>query len=165
MKKMLVLFVSIILMTIVIESVKGQNTKQATADAAATIIAPLTITKNVDLNFGNIASGSAAGSVVLSPAGGRTATNVILPNVTGTVSAAQFTVNGLAGANYSLTLPPSATISSGSETMVINNFTSNATNVLTGGSETFSVGATISIAANQPAGLYTGNFSVTVDYQ
>ena len=166
MKNLVVLFASILLMTIAIEGVKAQNAVSATAQAAATIIAPMTITKNIDLNFGNIASGSAAGSVVLSTSNVRTATNVILPNVPGTVSAAEFTVAGLANANYKINLPASTTITNGTTTMTINNFTESASNVLTAaGTETFKVGATLNLAANQAAGSYTGSFAVTVDYE
>ena len=44
----------------------------ATAAASATIITPITIVKNVDMNFGNVAvSASLAGTVVLLPAGTR----------------------------------------------------------------------------------------------
>ena len=165
MKNLVVLFASFLLMTIAIEGLKAQNAVSATAQAGATIIAPMTIAKNVDLNFGNIASGSAAGSVVLSTAGVRTATSVTLPSVNGTVSAAGFTVSGLANASYKITLPGSTTISSGTNSMTINSFTENASNVLAGGTETFQVGATLNLAANQAAGSYTGSFAVTVDYE
>jgi hypothetical protein len=165
MKNLVVLFVSILLMTITVEGVKAQNAVFATAQAGATIIAPMTITKNVDLNFGNIASGSAAGSVVLSTSGDRTALNVTLPSVPGTVSAAAFTVAGLVGANYKINLPTSITISNGTTTMTIDEFEENANKVLAAGTETFNVGATINLAANQAAGSYTGSFAVTVDYE
>lgn len=166
MKNLVVLFASILLMTIAIEGVKAQNLAEGTAQAAATIIAPMTITKNVDLNFGNVASGSSAGSVVLSTGGLRTASNVILPTaVPGTVSAAEFTVSGLDGSGYVLTLPASTTITSGTESMIIDTFTADATEILTGGTETFKVGATLKLAAGQAAGAYTGSFTVTVDYE
>ena len=37
----------------------------ATATATATIITPITLTKNTDMNFGNIAIGATAGTVLL----------------------------------------------------------------------------------------------------
>ncbi|MCX6259282.1 MAG: DUF4402 domain-containing protein, partial [Bacteroidia bacterium] len=46
----------------------------ATATATATIVAPIAITKTVDMNFGNVAVGITAGTVVLTPAGTRSAT-------------------------------------------------------------------------------------------
>src|SRR5579871_264943 len=84
----------------------------ATASASANIITPISIVKTVDMNFGNVAvSGSTAGTVVLVPAGTRSATGgVTLPATTGTVSAASFTVSGQASYTYAITLPASCTI-------------------------------------------------------
>ena len=45
----------------------------ATASCSANIITPITITKTVDMNFGNVAVAAVnAGTVVLDPAGTRT---------------------------------------------------------------------------------------------
>lgn len=166
MKNFLVIFTSALILGIAAESANAQNPATALANAAATIVQPIAIVNNVHLNFGNIAAGATAGTVVLSPAGVRTPTHVILPNVTGTVSAAQFTVTGLAGANYSISLPVSVALSSGGNSITVNNFTEDAvTQVLTGGTDTFNVGATLAVGANQAVGLYTGTFNVTVDYQ
>jgi hypothetical protein len=164
MKKVFIFFATIALFAITGQNVIAQNATTGSADASATIIAPLAIVKDVDLRFGNIASGAAAGSVVLSTNGIRTPSNVILPSVTGTYSAAQFTVSGLIGATYEITLPASTTISNGSVSMTIDNFIHDATEVLNGGSETFNVGATLNLDAGQDAGAYTGTFNVTVDY-
>ncbi len=40
----------------------------ATATATATIVSPIAISKTVDMNFGNVASSVALGTVVLDPA-------------------------------------------------------------------------------------------------
>lgn len=166
MKKSIVILAGLFLMIFSANSVMGQNAKNATADAAANIISPMTITKNVDLNFGNIAAGTSAGTVELETDGVRTAANVILPSVTGTVTAAEFTVTGLPGSNYIITLPTTpVTIASGGNNMTITTFTEDATNTLTAGTETFKVGATLNVGAGQAVGLYEGTFDVTVDYQ
>src|ERR1700722_9210010 len=64
----------------------------ATAAASATIITPITIVKNIDMNFGNVAvSASLAGTVILASAGTRTTGGgggVTLPSTTGTVAGA-----------------------------------------------------------------------------
>src|SRR3954462_564540 len=101
----------------------------ATASASATIITPISITKTVDMNFGNVAvSATIAGTTVLAPAGTRTtggAGGVTLPATTGTVAAASFTVSGQGSYTYAITLPTSATITdAGSHTMTVNAFTS-----------------------------------------
>src|SRR5258707_15610441 len=82
----------------------------ATATATATIVTPISITKTVDMNFGNVAvQASTGGTVVLAPAGTRTTTGgVTLPVTAGTVTAASFTVNGQGAYTYAITLPSSA---------------------------------------------------------
>jgi hypothetical protein len=146
----------------------------ATASASATIITPISIVKNVDMNFGNVAvSASLAGTVVLAPAGGRTtggAGGVTLPSTIGTVAGADFTVSGQASYTYAITLPTTATLTDGgSHTMIINTFTSvpATTGALsTGGVQDLKVGATLNVAAAQAAGVYTNSTAVpvTVNY-
>lgn len=145
----------------------------ATATATATIVTPISITKNVDMNFGNIAvSAASGGTVILAPAGTRTtggAGGVTLPAVAGTVTAASFTVNGNGSYTYAITLPSSAVTLTGpaAATMDATAFTStpSATGTLTGGTQNLLVGATLTVAAAQAAGVYTsGNFNVTVNY-
>jgi Domain of unknown function (DUF4402) len=144
----------------------------ATAAASATIITPITIVKNVDMNFGNVAvSATAGGTVILDPASSRTTggTGVTLPATTGTVAAASFTVSGQSGYTYAITLPASCTISdASSHSMTVNAFTSNpsGTGLLTSGSQTLTVGATLNVSAAQAAGTYTNatGVPVTVNY-
>jgi hypothetical protein len=146
-----------------------------TAAATAVIVSPITITFATDLEFGNIAAGAVAGTVVLSPAGVRTPTNVTLPAITGTVTAASFTVGGTPGYTYSITLPAGATtISNGAQTMTVDTWTSDPTpegTIEAGGTQILYVGATLSVGANQASGTYSsstaggsGDFTVTVNY-
>lgn len=145
----------------------------ATATATATIVTPISISKTVDMNFGNVAvSASTAGTVVLTPAGARSATGgVTLPTTAGTVTAASFTVSGQGDYTYSITVPSTdLTITSGSNTMTVNTFTSNpaatAGALSSGGTQTLTVGATLNVGAGQAAGTYVSAtpFSVTVNY-
>ena len=143
----------------------------ATATATATIVTPISIAKNTDMSFGNIAVQTATGgTVVLAPAGTRTSTSgVTLPATTGTVTAASFTVNGNGSYTYAITLPTTVTLthSGGVQTMAASSFTSNpsGTGALSSGTQNIAVGATLTVAAAQLAGVYTsGNFSVTVNY-
>ena len=63
----------------------------ATASASATIVGPIGISNTADMNFGNVAVSTVAGTVVLTPAGGRSVTGgCTLPATTGTVTAAVF---------------------------------------------------------------------------
>src|ERR1700744_6365023 len=142
------------------------------ASASATIITPITITKTVDMNFGNIAvSATAGGTVVLAPGGSRslTGTGLTLPATTGSVTAATFTVSGQSGYGYAITLPSSCTITdASSHTMTINAFTSNpsSTGTLSSGTSKLTVGATLTVSAAQAAGSYTNatGVPVTVNY-
>ena len=158
-----------ILMTAFISTSFAQAT--ATATATATIVTPISIAKNTDMSFGNIAVQTATGgTVVLAPAGTRTSTSgVTLPATTGTVTAASFTVNGNGSYTYAITLPTTVTLthSGGVQTMAASSFTSNpsGTGALSSGTQNIAVGATLTVAAAQLAGVYTsGNFNVTVNY-
>jgi hypothetical protein len=143
----------------------------ATATATATIVTPISITKTVDMNFGNVAvQTGTGGTVVMTPAGVRSTTGgVTLPSTIGTVAAASFTVNGQGAYTYAITLPSTAlTLTSGANTMTATVFTStpSATGALTAGTQTLNVGATLNVAAAQPAGVYVSGtpFNVTVNY-
>lgn len=170
MKRTLSLCVAVVALAGLATHASAQEVASATA--TATIVTPISIVKDVDMNFGNVAVRSTAGgTVVLSPAGGRTATGgVTLPSTNGTVSAASFTVSGTGSYHYTITLPVSAiTISSGANTMTVTTFTSTPTGaggVLTAGEQTLNVGATLNIGAAQPSGVYVSDtpFDVTVNY-
>jgi hypothetical protein len=144
--------------------------QNATASATCTIVAGITITKNADMNFGNIVPGT-AGTVIISPSGTRAVGSGTPVLSGGTVSAAVFTVSGTGSSTYSISLPPHGyTITNGTYTMTLNSFTSTPSGAgqLSGGNQTLSVGATLSVGiiSNNPAGVYTGAspFTVTVAY-
>ncbi|MDO9579806.1 MAG: DUF4402 domain-containing protein, partial [Bacteroidales bacterium] len=131
----------------------------ATATATGTIVSALTIENIANMNFGNIIPGTEGGTVVLVPAGTRTATgSVTLPAAAGTISAARFTVGGTVDAIYNITLPSTYTITNGTQSMTVSTFTSDPislgtlTNVGVG---TINVGATLTVASSQAGGVYT----------
>jgi hypothetical protein len=141
----------------------------ASASATATIITPIAIAKNVDMNFGNVAVNASAGTVLMTPAGVRSVTGgCTLPTPVGTVTAASFTVTGLAAATYTITLPAAATTITAVTNMTVDTWTSTPTptGTLTGGTQTLTVGATLHVAGSQLAGVYTSAtpFDVTVNY-
>jgi len=142
---------------------------QATAASTGVVITPIGITKTADLNFGNIAvSPTVAGTVVLVPAGTRTATGgVTLPAAVGTVSAAAFTVTGDGSNTYAITFPnPTVTLTDpvSTKTMTLGSLTSNpsSTGALSSGSQNITVGGTLSVAAAQQAGTYTSAAGLVV---
>lgn len=150
---------------------------RATATASATIISPLIISHNgTDLNFGNLSVQPATGgTVILSPDGTRTfGGGVTLPGSIGSVSAAVFGVSGQANHSYTVTLPANCllTHTNNNDNMVVDHFTSspsatNGAGVLnSNGVQTLYVGATLNVAVNQTAGLYTSGtaFTVIINY-
>jgi hypothetical protein len=150
-------------------SIDATAQSTANATATATIVNPISIAKDVDMNFGNIASNGSVGTVVMGTDGARVAgAGVTIP--AGSLStAAKFTVTGEGAYTYDLTLPSTITISNSDlipADMVVNGFTSNSTKKLTGGTEVFFVGATLNLGASQAAGIYTNStgFNVTVNY-
>lgn len=144
----------------------------ATADASATILTPIEITNASDMNFGNMAVNATPGTVVLTPAGTRTPSGGVtfLAANPGTVTAASFTVTGLANATYSITLPSgSTTISNGTDDMTVDTWTSDPTptGTLDGtGTQTLNVGATLTVPGSASSGVYLSStpFEVTVNY-
>ena len=128
------------------------------------IAAPISISAGGDMDFGTMVTTGTAGTVTVTPAGVRTSVNVDLFG--GFPAAASFDVTGKVDQAYFITLPSSATLTSGANTMTIDTFTDDAgaSPTLPGGSDTFNVGATLNVGATQAAGTYSGTFSVTVNY-
>lgn len=139
-----------------------------TGTANATILAPITITANLTLEFGQIVSGTGASVVRISTAGARSLVSGDAALSGGTFRAATFDVTGEPSTTYAITLPGgSATLTSGANTMTVDTWTSNPTPTGTlsgGGTETISVGADLNVGATQAAGSYTGTYTVTVAY-
>jgi hypothetical protein len=176
----------LLLAAVIMLAVSNNASAQASATATATaiIVTPISLTETAEMNFGNVTvSSSAPGTLVLSAAASgnalRTPTGgVTLPNISGAVTSAEFTVGGEGTYTYAVTMPSSAvtlsSTASGSVPMTIDYFTNDlgtggataSTGALTGGAQVFHVGATLHVAAGQTAGTYvTGTaFSVTVNY-
>ncbi len=144
----------------------------ATNNATATVIDPIEITAGAVLDFGSFAA-SAAGDVVMGADGTRSSTGPVLVTAENG-AAASFDVSGTPDMAYSITLPTSdVTLSDGEligeSTMTMSSFTASealdGSAVLDGsGAANFTVGASLAVSAGQAPGVYTGQFSVTVDY-
>lgn len=145
----------------------------ANALAGAHIIKSLEIDKATDLYFGNIIASGTEGTVELTAMGGtptRTADGgVKLPVATGTPTAARFDVEGEANTLFTITAITDVTITSTDDNMIISSLAPAATTGTLGtldasGKQTFYVGGTLTVKADQKAGTYSGNFDVTVNY-
>src|SRR5262249_36140937 len=71
----------------------------------------ISIANTANLGFGQAFIGSSSGTVVVAPAGTRSATGGVTLGSSTSVSAAVFTVSGLPLQAYSISLPGSATLS------------------------------------------------------
>lgn len=159
----------------------AQTSATANADAVADIVEGIVLQRTADLNFGDISpSVAAGGTVIVSPAGVRTSTGsvTLINNAANPAQAAAYNVLLLSnGGNkkFWIQLPLNGTvaISSGSGTMDVNDFTASRPCAQTGATppgpgpcaqapNTLEVGATLLVGANQPVGLYSGTFNVTV---
>ena len=136
----------------------------ASASASADILTPISLAKVTDLVFGSISPTGTPGTLVLSAAGVRTPTNVT--TASGTFGTASFTATGTGSQTFTITPDTSITIDDGAaHTMTVDTFTTSAgAGTLSLGTQTFNVGATLHVGANQFAAHYTGTFSVTVAY-
>lgn len=149
----------------------------ASADASATVITPIAITKTVDLVFGSFARG-AGGTVTVSTSGARTASGTILSTIGSTSSAAKFDVTGDGASTYSITWSGDTELTTGGggagETMALARISDlaagNATSgevtsgVLTAGAQSIYLGGTLTVDAAQVAGAYIGSVTATVEY-
>jgi hypothetical protein len=148
----------------------GSSTTNGAAQAA--VIRPLQIAAVSPLAFGQIARPTAAGTVVMDPAGTLTTTGGVIGSTaitqTGTRGPGAFTVTGDAGRLFTLSLPTLTTLRFGPRLMLVGNFRSNWTSgtaLSAGGNFALSVGATLRVGANQTVGTYSGTYAVTVTYQ
>ena len=167
MKKFGILF--IVLVGIATTSF-GQVGANATASASATIVGSLTLTKNIDLKFGQMTSPATAQTVVLTAAGVATSSdNAVLALIVGSpVSAAEFAVTGTANATYAITLPASTTLAGAGSPMTVDTFTTSkpgdVSKLSAVGADSFTVGATLHVGALQAEGVYAGTFQVDIAY-
>lgn len=132
-------------------------------------VGALSVAQTAELGFGAMTTGSTGGSASISTSGGRTCSGGVQCLATDAGGPARFTVSGDPLTNYTITLPSSVTLSDGaSHSMTVDSFVDSlggtgTTNL--SGTDSFTVGATLQINAGQPVGGYSGEFTVTVNYE
>lgn len=170
MKKLTTIFASIILMTLS-ANVMAQNTATESANASATLITAIDITKYADLEFGKIAKNAAtAGTVTITPTDelGISYSPASMSTTLADRSAAKFTITGEEGQNFAINLPSTITLNGGEGNSMVINTAMNLSainNILSDGSVDLYVGGTLNIGTNQAITEYYGSFSVTVTYE
>lgn len=116
------------------------------------------------MHFGHVYSSPTAGNVTLTPAGVRSSTSGT--QFGSTATAGVLTIN--ADPNVALIVSVTGGIlSNGTDTILLDTMTYIPTATTTDGSGNLNIntGGSITIAANQPSGTYTGTYTITVNYQ
>ena len=134
---------------------KCQNSASASFTASATIIQPIGITTTKNMEFANIDAKN-GGTVILTPENTRVTSGNLQLAEGGNVSAATFEVTGQSGFAFGISLPiGNHLLTSGSESMTIQNFTTNYDgSSLSGNGKTIRVGASLIVDPNQQPGDY-----------
>jgi hypothetical protein len=137
------------------------------AGGKALILIPLKITKVSDLDFGTVIESSTSGTVVI-PADGsaRTVTGGVIPVASAAGNRAQFAGAGTPNEQVDIFLAPPPTIKDAAGDTLPISLSLETSNVTIDSSHAFfvGVGGTVSVAANQPDGDYTGTFTVLAQY-
>ena len=159
----------------------GGEPASASGSAAAQIIAPITIAREADLDFGTlVVSADAAGSVTIAPLAGGVRYD---GGVSGICAAAcppphpaRFSVKGEPGRSYAVTVPPALSIlpvdgALGPPVTVdaltvgtVSNPGDAAGMLSADGADGFEIGGTLHLPAHAPAGRYTTQVPVVVSY-
>lgn len=154
------------------------HAENVVADAQIAVVQPLQFISVENLEFGRIIRGTTAGTVVMTPTGVRTATggvtligNDFQPSKFAGMGRNNQRVDISLGANSIFLNGPGApmrvhTFVVGSTPTVILSTTPLRFRINSPtGIFVFPVGATLDVGANQTPGTYTGNWSITLEYQ
>jgi hypothetical protein len=171
MKKLIILFAAIVMMAAFTTKIMAQTPQTVSNIARAEVLSSIGLVAVNPLEFAGFSVG-ALGTVVLSPLGIRTSTGgVTLYTTSVTPTAASYTLTGAPNTNYTIILPATdiGIVHVGnSAVMLVNTFTCSypllVSTLSPAGADAFTVGATLHVLAAQVAGLYIGNFNVTVAY-
>ena len=151
----------------------AQHRNSASADASAKIVSGITLEKTRDLNFGSIVRSASGGTVTINATSGALTYTGVTRGQTNDQTTAAFRTTGESSYLYTISFPESIRIGrqngngNGSAQMTVRSFTASegAGTLSREGTQSFNVGATLEVGANQETGQYNGSFEVTVQYQ
>ncbi len=148
-----------------IAMVSPANAETANGDASVKILRAITVTKTADLYFGKVLPTSSGATVDVAESGARTCSAGL--GCYDTATSGAFRVAGSNGEVVSVSLDSATTtLSDGaSHSMTVNLATSTSSLTLSGGAANFNVAGTLNVGASQADGTYTGQYSVSVNYQ
>lgn len=154
---------------------QAQSTANTSATAGITVIQPISIVANKNMNFGTFVRPGSTTTVTLSNAGVISGLTAV--NTSGNApSQAQFTITGEGGQAINITVPATITLTSSANTLTVNTTADSGTtgsavaSTLSGtigsaGTKVVNVGGTVSLTSTQASGAYTGSITVTAAYQ
>jgi hypothetical protein len=180
MRKSTNLLAAVFMMAVFSGSVLAQTSSTVAATSAgAKLIVPMTLTETAPLHFGTINGLLGAGGTCTLPSNSTVrvfsaglAASAVAPLATN----AAYNVTGTMNATYALTLPASITVTetvASVATMDITSLTARFNGALADdvvstlsatGTDSFTLGGTLTVAPGQVAGIYAGTFAVSVDY-
>lgn len=156
----------------------AQDTDQASAEAF--LVTPLSFVKQLDLDFGQIIPGDSDGVVVMDSVGDVTTTGGII-QINGTQQPARFWGYGTFNQRVLINVDANSytlTRDGGTETMIMGQvligsqppiiISTNPRRFRIGdpdGYFSFTMAGRLRVAADQTAGVYSGEFTVTLEYQ
>lgn len=151
---------------------QGGTVTSVSNTASATSLTPVSLIETVSMNFGTVAGGSLAGSIILDVLAARTVTGDGQILAVGPGTAGAFQITGEVNLTYALLITgPAVLENAGGQQITATAFTNNSIGTIpAAGIETFQVGATLNLGPLQPAGTYstaTGGgspYTVTVNY-
>ena len=184
MKKSILIFLAIVMVVGFSNKVMAQvsNTKATeTTAAGAVLITAMGLVETAPMHFGSNVLTDALGGTVVLPSNSTTRTytgGVAASAATPVATNAAYTVTGTGLETYAVTLPATTTVThttvaSGVYTMDITlmtaRFNGAGSDAITSalaadGTDSFTLGGTLTVQANQVGGIYAGTFDVTIDY-
>ncbi len=140
-----------------------------TGDVRARVLNTTSVSQTSILNFGSFASSASAGTINQA---GNTTGGVTAVSSGETRSAGIFSVSGDSAIDttYTFGLPSTATIGVGGSaginpmTVDLTFANGNATRTLISGADSVTINGMLNVPASQPAGIYTGSYTVTANY-
>ena len=181
MKKLFMLLLSVFLITGIASTIQAQTSSTINTPVGVVFTVPAALTQTSQLHFGTINLVTiAAGTCILSTSGVRTFTGGLNGSASVPLATnAAYTVTGKIGATYSVTLPTGPVIlkmgvsTATSDNVNVTAFTSRflgaqadalTSKLSISGTDSFVVGATLTTMASQNAGVYSGTFNISIDY-
>jgi hypothetical protein len=130
------------------------------------------LTASRSLDFGRFVART-GGTITVSPSGTRSTTGAVVLLNSPSAGPAVFNVSknngGATNKVVAITLPANGgtSLSNGTNSMPLSTFVTSPATILTvpNGGVTLSVGATMTVSANQPRGNYTGSIPLIVNFQ